>query len=198
MTLELQANAISGLLFENAIVLLVALIAIQFVIVAIWSRMRTRFWARTVWAGFALVVALPLLSTFVVTSRERVIGLCRELAELVDRGNVNAIAPHLAEDFHVGGMGKSEFLERAEQQLTRYRVDHPSLRHFETFFPNKGEVEAVFDATCTVRSVDRFVDRLPSRWRVRMVKGEGRWRLVEVEVLPTPFSPIRDLSDWLP
>jgi len=197
-TFELQANAISNLLLENAILLLVLLIAIQFVLIAIWSRMRSRTWARTVWIGFALVVALPLLSALVVTSRERVIGLCRELADLIDRGNVSAIAPHLAESFHVEHLGKSEFLERAEQRLSHYRVDNQSLRHFETVFPNDSEAEVVFDATCTVRSADRFVSRLPSRWRVRMVEEDGRWRLTEVEVLPAPLSPIRDLRDWLP
>ena len=119
--------------------------------------------------------------------------------EVLLRGvNVNAIAPHLAEGFHVGRVGKSEFLERVEQQLTRYRVDDPSLRHFETVFPGDGGAEVVFDATCAVRSADEFVNRLPSRWRVRMVEEGGRWRVVEVEVLPAPLSPLRDLHDWLP
>jgi hypothetical protein len=120
------------------------------------------------------------------------------LADLVDRGDVNAIAPHLAENFRVGHFGKPEFLERAEQRLSHYRVDDPTLRHFETVFPNDGEAEVVFDAMCTVRSADHFEGRLPSRWRVRMVEGGGRWRLVEVEALPTQLSPIRDLRDWLP
>jgi hypothetical protein len=195
---DLQANAISKLLFENAILLLVLLVAIQFVIIAIWSRVRSRYWARTVWVGFALLVALPLLSSLVATPRERVIGLCRKLAHLVDRGDVDAIAPHLAETFRVEHLGKSEFLVRAEQRLSHYRVDNPSLRHFETVFPSDGAAEVVFDATCTVRSVDQFAGRLPSRWRVRMVEEDGRWRLLEVEALPTPLSPIRDLRDWLP
>jgi hypothetical protein len=194
----LSVNSVSRLLFENAILLLILLVAVQFVMIALWSRWRTRAWTRVVWIGFILVVALPVLSVVVVTSRERVIGLCRDLAKMVDRGDVAGIGPHLANDFVAGGLGKDDFLIRVEQQLSQYRVDDPSLRRFETTFPGRGQAEVVFDASCTVRSVDNFVSRLPSRWRVRMIARDRRWLLTQVEALPTPLSPIRDLRDCLP
>ncbi len=194
----LSVNPISKLLFENAILLLVLLVAVQFVMIVIWSRRRTQVWARAVLIGFMLVVVLPLLSVMVVTPPERVIGLCRDLAKMVDRGDVAAIAPHLSNDFVAGDLGKDDFLVRVEQQLSQYRVDDPSLRRFETTFPSRVQAEVVFDASCTVRSVDDFINRLPSRWRVRMIAQDGRWLLTEVEALPTPLSPIRDLRDCLP
>jgi hypothetical protein len=191
-------STIFTLLFEHAVLLLIVLVALQFVIIAIWSRLRTRFWGRAVWVGFGGVVFLPMLSVFVVTERERVIRLCRTLAEMVDRGDVDAIAPHLATRFQAAGFDKTAFLDRAEQRLTIYRVDDPTLRRFETAFPRQGEAELVFDASCTVRSADQFVQRLPSRWRVTMLKEDSRWLLTEVEALPAPLSPVSNLRDWLP
>ncbi len=188
---------ISTLLFENVWLLLVTLVAIQFTLIAFWSWRRTRRSARAVWAGFAAVPVLLLLSIVVVTPRERIIGLCRDLAVMVDEGNVVAIREHLAEDFEAAGMNRDEFLDRVEQTLTLYHVDDARLRGFDITLSRNVEAVAVFNAVCRVRSVDAFLDRLISRWRLTF-SGAGRiWRITRIETIPTPFSPIHDLRDWL-
>lgn len=189
---------ISKLFLESPWLLLVLLVAMQFAVIAIWSRNRNRAWARVVWTGFALVVALPAFSLLVVTPRERVIGLCRELAVMVDAGDVEGIAHHLSDEFAAGGLDRVAFLDRVEERLSHYHVDYPTLRHFETAFPTSDEAVVVFDAACSVRSVDAFVDRLRSRWRLRLRKYGQQWRVTEIEALPTPLSPIRNMRDWLP
>ena len=186
---------ISKLLFESFWQLLILLVAVQFGFIAVWSWRRTRLWTRTVWIGFATMPVLLLLSIIVVTPREEVIGICRDLAAAVELGDPGAIGKHLAEDFEAAEFSRFEFLDRVEQSLTRYDVDQARLRNFEVSFPRRNEAVAVFNAACRVRCVDAFFDRLASRWRLTF-RDDGRtWRVTKVEALPTALSPIRDVRD---
>lgn len=186
---------ISKLLFESPWLLLILLVAVQFGLIATWSRRRTHRWTRAVWSSFAAMPALLLLSALVVTPRERVIGLCRGLAAMVEAGDVATIGQHLAGDFEAAGFSRLGFLDRIEQSLARYDVNEARLRSFQVTFPRRNEAVAVFNATCRVRSVDAFFDRLASRWRLTL-RDDGRlWRVTRVEALPTALSPIRDVRD---
>ena len=104
----------------------------------------------------------------------------------------------LTADFRAVEMDRDAFLDRVSRALTRRQVDSPRLRGFEITFPRYGQAVAVFDATCEVRSVDLFAGRLPSRWRLTCREQAGEWLVEEMEALPSPLSPIRDLRDWLP
>lgn len=188
---------ISKLLFESPWLLLALLVPIQFGLICIWSWRRSLLWARFVWIGFAAIPTLLLLSVVVVTPRERIIRLCCNLAAVVEAGDVAAIGKHLADDFEAAGFDRPEFLDRVEQSLTRYRVNNASLRGFDVAFPREGEGVAVFNAVCSVRSADAYFDRLASRWRVTFRGRSRSWRVMKVEALPTPLSPIRDLRDWI-
>jgi hypothetical protein len=188
---------ISRILFESPRLLLAILVVVQFGLICLWSWRRSRVWARVVWAGFAMIPVLLIISIAVVTPREQIIGLCRMLATRVEGGDVAGIGERLADGFEAADLGKSEFLVRVEESLTRYRVDDARLRAFEVESGGRDEATAVFDATCTVRSADSFRGRLPSRWRVTLRRPDRLWLVTKVEALPTPLSPVRDLRDWL-
>ena len=64
-------------------------------------------------------------------------------------------------------------------------------------FPRAGEAVAVFDAVCSVRSQHNYLDRLLSRWQVSLVQADPGWRVVTIEAIPSPLSPIRNLRDFL-
>ena len=185
------------LLFESPWLLLPVLVVIQSVLIAVWWWRRGRAWARIVWIGLGGIPALLLVSTLVVTPRERIAALCRDLAALVDEGDVAAIGRHLASDFEADGLDRSEFLDRAEHTLTRYHVDDARLGSIDVVFPRPKEGVAVFDAVCRIHSVDAYFDRLTSRWRVTYRRGGQLWLVTKIEPLPTPLSPIRDVRDWL-
>ena len=188
---------ISKLLFESPWMVLVLLVVIQFGLTAIWSRRRSRLWARIVWTGLGAIPLLPLVSILVVTSREQIVGLCHDLAAMVDEGDAAAIGLHLAGDFEAAGLDRMEFLERVERTLARYGVDNARLHRFNVAFPRKKEGVAVFDSTCRIRSVDAFLDRLTARWRVTFRSHDGPWQVTKIEALPTPLSPIRSVHDCL-
>lgn len=173
------------------------LVVVELVCFAAWTRRRTTLAARMTWISLAAVVVLPAVSHLVVTQRERIEKLCRDMAHLIDVGDVKALEAHLAGDFEVAGLDRDEFLSRVARALTRYRVDRPSLHRMSVTFLRSGEAVAVFDAVCSVRSQQNYLDRLFSRWQVSLVRAESGWRVVTIKAIPSPLSPIRNLRDFL-
>ena len=197
-----------AILFESPWLLLVLLAAMQFGLLMIWWRRRTRAWSRIVIAGLAAMATLPLLSHLIVTPRERIVRTCRELAVMVEAGDVAGIGGHLADDFEVAGMNRTELLVRVEKTIKRYVVENVRLHAFAVIFPRKDEGVAEFNAVCRIRSAEMPIERLLSRWRLTFrgpSRGQGRgqgrdgsWQVTKIEVVPTPLSPIRNVRDWLP
>jgi len=185
------------LLFENLWALASLLVAVETALVVIWSRRRTRASVWAVLVGIGMIPACFALSVLVETPRERVIAFCWELARAVDDGEVASIAEHIAEDFQTDGHDRSAFVERLEQTLTRFRVDHPRLRNFEVMFPTDESAVATLTATCGVRSVDAVFDHLPSRWRLTLRRDGESWLVVKIEPIPTAPLNLRHLRDWL-
>ncbi|MCH7873329.1 MAG: hypothetical protein IID33_16660, partial [Planctomycetes bacterium] len=103
------------------------LVVVELVCFAAWTRRRTTPAARATWISLAAVVVLPLVSHWVVTQRERIERLCRDMAHMIDVGDVQSLAIYLGEDFEAAGLDRDEFLSRVARALTRYRVDRPSL-----------------------------------------------------------------------
>jgi hypothetical protein len=186
------------LLFEKVWRLILLLAVVVLASFVVWSRKRTRTWARIVWCGLAAIPVLGMLSVLVSTPRERIIGLCRELAVLVDVGDVQSIGAYLADDFTAAGLDREEFLARVEQRITHDHVDHARLRRFDVGFSRNDQALVVFDAVCSIRSADAYRDHVLSRWRLTFKGRNGVWRVSKIEALPAPFSPIRNVKDWLP
>ena len=173
------------------------LVVVELVCFAAWTRRRTTPAARATWISLAAVVVLPLVSHWVATQRERIERLCRDMAHMIDVGDVQSLAIYLGDDFEAAGLDRDEFLSRVARALTRYRVDRPSLHRMSVTFPRSGEAVAVFDAVCSVRSQQNYLDRLFSRWQVSLVRAESGWRVVTIKAIPSPLSPIRNLRDFL-
>jgi hypothetical protein len=185
------------LLFERAWLLLMALTVLQLLLIVMWSWWRTKRSAHLVWIGFAAMALLPTVSHLVVTPRERITSLCRTLARLVDAGDVAGIGSYLGADFETAGLDRDAFLDRVNQTLTRYDVDGAALSGFGITLTAAGRAVAEFNAVCAVRSADAYVARVLSRWRVNWHAEGKRWMVTHVEAVPTPLSPIRNVSDWL-
>lgn len=183
--------------FQNLWALAALLVAVQAVLLVIWSRRRTRGTAQAVCVGLAVIPACLGLSVLIVTPRERVIAFCGELARAVDEGEVSSIAEHFADDFQTDGLDRPAFVERLEQTLTSFRVDHPRLRDFEVTFPTDQDAVVALTATCGVRSVDAAFDHLPTRWRLTLRRVGDSWLVVKIESVPIPPLNLRDLRDWL-
>ena len=183
--------------FERWWLLCGLLVLVELVCFAVWTRRRTTLAARVTWISLAAVVLLPLVSYLVVTRRERIERLCRDMAHMVDVGDMNALGAMLSSDLEVAGLDSEAFLERTAKALTRYRIDRPSLSRLRVTFPQSGQAVVVLDAVCAVRSAENYLDRLFSRWRLTLVEVESAWRVVTIEAVPSPLSPIRNIRDYL-
>ena len=146
-----------------------------------------------------------LLAThLIITPRERIITICRDLANAVESADLSAIGRHLAADFEAADLDRSEFLERVERTLTRFDVIEPHLRKLDVVFPGDGVwhwsatgATVTFNVLCRIDSTEGYVDRLPSRWRLTLRKRRDRWEATKVETLPVPPLYARDVRELL-
>lgn len=188
---------ISTLFFERPWLLFFLLGALYALVVILWRWHRTAFWRRCAWGGALVVVGLMALNQAVVTPREQIVHLCRLLAALVEQGDVEGLANHLAEDFDAAGLTRTELIEQAGHTLKRYDVQHAKLRRFNVSVADPRHARATFDAICKVSGPDVLTDWLLTRWEITLRKHGERWQVEHAKVLPTPFSPIRRLRDCL-
>jgi hypothetical protein len=135
-----------------------------------------------------ITAALSAASWFVQTPREHIATICRDLARLVDDGNVNEIERRLATDFEASGMNRQTFLDRLNAVLSRTRLDHVRIRGIDVVLESNTRAIATFNANCNVRSADGFAAALPSRWRLRFSKHGDHWLLQRAESIPV--SPL--------
>ncbi|MBI1825228.1 MAG: hypothetical protein HYR83_02470 [Planctomycetes bacterium] len=174
--------------------LLVCLVA-EVVIARRWAQTRTRLGGRVALIGLMAAVTLPIISVLVVTDREQIEQTCQLAGNAIDDGNLRALRDLLASTFHAEGIDREDFLRRAEETMTRNRVDRIRLRNFDVSFPDPSDAVATFDATCAVRSADAYADSVPTRWRLEFHLVDDRWRITEVRSIPIPPFFFRGFSD---
>lgn len=152
---------------------------------------------RKVWIGLFVAPGLIAVSNWVVTPTEHIINLCRELASLAKSEDIDGIERRLADDFHAGEFDREAFLARTQSTLTRFDIDHLKLRTFDVAFVDGDRAMVTFNAVCRVSGAESISGIFVSRWRLTF-RGEGEnWRLVNIEAIPTAFSPIRHIRDCL-
>ena len=188
---------IARFFFERPGVLFAFLIASELALVGLWRWRGGRKPAQAVWIGLGAIPILLGASVWVVTPRERITRLCHELAHHVERGSAAAVEHHLHEHFEAAGYDRERLAERLEAALKRYRIDDVRLRHIEVSFRQPNTGVAQLDALCMVQSADVLYERIFSRWRVEFRRNGNKWRVMRIEALPTPLSPVRNLRDWL-
>jgi len=188
------------LLFERPLLLVPVLVAVQLVLIGVWSRRRTRGARRVMFAGFIAFALLVLLQALVVTDRERLVASCWALARAVQAGDVEAFADHVSENFATEGLhreatvGKEGLTEWLEQVLHTYSVEEPNLRQFQ--IEVTGDRALVrFTATCRIITPQEVVSRYPSAWEFDFGWSERRWQVTDIRPQPTRLFPYRRLAD---
>jgi|CXWL01.1.fsa_nt_gi hypothetical protein len=173
-------------LFENTFY--VSVLGFLLVSVLLARRLITGEPAHNKILGVATIATLVLVaaSWMIVTPRERIVATCRDLAHLVDEGNIAEIGTRLAPGFTAGGIHREEFLDRAAATLTHTRLDQIRLWSVIVEMETNGRAVATFNATCNIRTAEEFATALPSRWRLRFTQHGEQWQLKEVETIPVP------------
>lgn len=130
----------------------------------------------------------------VVTPREQIDAVCRELARHVDNGDVQAIGRLISRDFSSEEMSKDEFLSRISAILTDVRVDQAQVRDLEIGMDSKTLAVVTLAASCHVRTADGFASSVPTRWRIRFAKAEESWLVTGIESIPVPPFYLRSVN----
>ena len=183
--------------------LIPVLAAVLFLLIAVWSRRRTPRARRAVWGGFVVFPLLVLLQALVVTDRERLIGICHDLANAVRRADVNAFGEHISPLFQSDpGPGsvtwdKAVLLERFESAKSTYRIEEPRLRTFEIRVDGARAVVR-FAATCRIVTAEQIITRHLSNWELIFERQTGGWRITNIRPRSSRLFPYRRLHDLLP
>ena len=141
---------------------------------------------RVFWAASLVTGVLLALNGAIDTPQERIIGLCRKLAEAVDRGEVTAIGERLAPSFSTDGLDRDSFLEFLTVALSRARIDRARLSNFSITLKSEDRATATFHAKCNIKSAEGFFGALPSRWRLQLINTQQDWRVECIESVPVP------------
>lgn len=183
-------------LLEDVWKLVVLWAVLQFLLVCLWSWTRARRVAVANWVTLAMIPVLSGISIFIQTPAEQIIETCQRAARAVDIGDMRTIAELLSIEFKAGTLDREAFLARLEGTLTRVRVDKPRLRAFDVTVTSQTVAEAVFRASCRVRTPEFSRNGLLSKWRIRFQREADTWRLTGIESLPVPPMNVRVLGDW--
>jgi hypothetical protein len=187
----------TALLLEHPVVLAFCWLVIEGTLVAVWSSRRTRATRRAVLIGLAALPVLEAVSLLVVTQPERVTSICRDMAAAVERDDMEALARHLDAEFSAVDLDRDAFLDAVSRTLAQFEVKEPYLHQFEVLVSPRDAAVAEFNSSCYVVGTGIRRQRLLSRWRVMFRRRGDTWRMITVEALPLPLSPIRNLRDVL-
>lgn len=183
-----------ALLFERPLLLIAVLAAVQFALTWHWARSRTRRASRVALTALILFPLLLALQAWVVTDRERVTAVCREMADAMDAGEVARVGSHVSPTFAVGTMDRPALLEALEGVLTRVKVEEPRLTDFEVT-TDGDQARATFAASCRLVTAGAIESGMLSRWELTFRRIDRRWQVVEIRPIPTPWLPHRSLDE---
>lgn len=186
-----------SLLLERVWLLGGALIALQFLLIVIWSWRRTRRTGLAVRVGFVVAPALIALSYFVETPREKIETICKQLVDAVEREDAFAFERLLAPEFQLGSVNRSQVESYLERLFARVDVSHSILHAFE-FDIRDDHATAEFLAKTDVVYDEWRQSWLPSKWRLTCRKQAGAWIVTDIESIPVPPLHMRNLQEFVP
>lgn len=188
------------LLFESPWLLVPTLLVAQLVLVGIWSSRRTPLARRIMLGGFLICPLLLLVQAWVQTDRERLIDICRQMARRVEAVDPPGFVEFLAQDFHSTGrsadglLDAQGMLEELRQLLNTYRIEQPRLRSFQVQVTGN-QANVRYAATCRVITPDQVWPLINSAWELGFVRQDDQWRVVTLDLRPTPTLPFNSLAE---
>lgn len=171
-------------LLESLWFVAAAWVAAELLLIALWSWRRSRTWARAVWIGFAALPVLLAASSLVVTDRERIRAVCRDLADAVENSAPEVIERRLADDFESEGLDREAFIRRVRNALDRYKVWNVALHGLNVELLTDDAGKAEFRTTANVRGEGVVYEWFASRWRLGFARRGDGWLVTRVERLP--------------
>ena len=181
--------------------LIPTLVVIETVLLRIWSWRRTQRTGAVAIAGLIAIPVLVFIQAIVVTDAEAIRRVCRQMADAVAKGDVDAVADCLSDRFRIEDgdriWDKSAVVERIRGVLSeRWDVEEQRLSAFKISVAHQ-RATATFKATCRLITSEMMIPHHESFWRLTMVAEEGTWRAERIEPVRTRWFPYDSLADVL-
>ena len=179
------------LLFESLPLLLAAQAVAIAIAVAVHRRRLTPGSRRGVWATLAACVLLIVMQRLVVTDREAIEVLVRGLVRAVDDGDMAAVEARVDDAFRSGPTDKQRLMAMMHQRLQQWQVNGARINAL-TIDVQGDSADVRFRVICDRTSQSHSQDTVPSLWRLRCARTDGRWRMAGIEdaqMGPGVFTP---------
>ena len=176
-------------LFDNPRLGLVIALIVETAIFLAWAFSRGRVRALYLLIGAALAGAAVLLDYAVVTNREQVERLTREMVAAVEVEDAQGMINLLSDDLRLeNGMGKAELSRQIEYWCSGPLVTNNKITELivQSIDEREGQVE--FQVTSLIDPKNRhdvFLPAIETRWRFdfRREGGKGEYRITNIVAL---------------
>lgn len=154
-----------------------------------WWHTRQRKYLIGLGVAGCLLVALWLLSHFIVTDNKRIIGVVEEMAAAVGQKDANKILDHVSDQFHSEKGTNKEQLRGYVQRYLKEEVTEAKVWGFEPVEVSRKDRKAVIDfmtkAKGNIVHGQEFF-----RCRTEFVLDpDGRWRVKTFHLYPPQSNP---------
>ena len=172
------------LLFENPLLLYVALALAEIVIAGLWYRGRTRRLAVALAIPPLLAGALFVLDLLVETPREKLQKAVRQIAADVERGDIRAACGWLTED--CGGYfgSRQNAIDVGERDWRDYGIRKVELSQLDVKLPpdRKPTIAVVHARSAIECQLPMFgVQKVALDWTIHWSFRGGEWRITYID-----------------
>lgn len=171
----------------NTWYVLFAIIAIGFAAMW-WSQRRPRLLIGAA-VGVGLIVALWLLTRFVVSDRQQIERKLNDLAAAAVEGKTGVFLDTLAGDFDYGGRKREDVAEAAVRAAKMYEVFDIRISSFDVEELTPPTAKVFFRVTAHMKREER---QFYTSCRAEFVKEVGQWRIRRVRFFDNPLTQERE------
>ncbi len=174
---------IQEMLFEDPMLVYLALAAVGAVLAAAWLAKRSRRRKLALAVPVALILVVAVAEHLVVTDREYVDSALVEIAAGAEAGDFAPAQRHMHADCSMplvgrSRLGKAILLAKCKSAQSRSLARSIKLLGVTTLFAGD---EAVTDVSTRVTVGSG--EQLTLRWRLEWVRADDRWQIIKVELL---------------
>lgn len=179
-------DTLTWLFLESSTALLALLGLVIFGLVAYWRRGGS---VKAPLAGLLVGLLLLLVQEWIVTPREVVDKLMREIERDVVASRTERIAAALAPQFRADDMDGERFLALVKRRFEQFDVHGVNRESFVVTpaGPDELKLEAEYGATV---SSNAYNGPFPTGWVIRFRHGEAGWRISSIEPTSLVHRPI--------
>lgn len=165
-------------------------------LLVLWRRTGSNGRRTAFLSAVGVSAGLFLLQTLVVTDREAIIALVRDLAEAVESSELDRIEAAIDDSYRAGGLQRQTVMPAIRARLSHYSVERPRLWNFRVEVRGD-EATTRFQCLCDVRTEGALVSIL-SEWSLELVRRQDAWKVRAIEAITINGQRARGLGDFAP